>query len=82
MAEAGFSDTTKTDSKSEEGPAGQQKTRNDDNQEKRPTDQGEGFDKRFSPAGILPHIDAVIDHGSKRTNQGTEPGGIRTVDQA
>ncbi len=31
--------------RSEERPAGQQKTRNDNNQEKRPTDQGEGFDE-------------------------------------
>ena len=71
-----------TDSTSEERPARQQKAGNDYDQEKRPADKREGFDECSSPARVFPYIDAVIDHRSQGTDQGTEPGSIRTVDQA
>ena len=37
----------------------------DDDQEKCPADQREGFDEGFSAARIFPDIDAVIDYGSQ-----------------
>ena len=60
---------------------GEQETGNDHDQEECPADQGENPDEFAAVAWVFPDIDAVVDHRSQGTDQGTETGSVRAIDQ-
>ncbi len=69
------------DCSGKEIPAGQQQPRDDDQQEKRPTDEGERFNKPPPLPRVFAHVNAVVDDRSQRADQRAQPRSVGAVNE-